>query len=629
MRNRGFQRRSLFAQPRPSQVKRRKSSWLARIAGFLFRSFKRVCMLIGAMMLVSILAGMIMVSRIGGEVKEQSLPGKMVLYLTMEESYPDYQTASSYDFSSKPNFRHLIDAIDRAQVDARVKGLVMAPYNGSMTMAQMQEFRAAIKRFRSTGKPTWFYKESMDGGMGGYYIAAAFDQIWIQPVGSLNIPGLRAEMPYARTLLDKIGVEPQMFARKEYKDVFGNFTNKEMTKETRESISSLLGDVSSQMVADLADDRKLSPERINALVDMGVLTDQEALQEKLIDRIDYFDVLKKEIRLKAVGTEDAKAMKFVGMNRYIADIQKRYIDPPATSGKPQIVLVYAVGTIMPDDGKTSSVAANASLYGGDIASAEDLAKVIETSAREDDVKAIVLRIDSPGGSPTASETIRRALVYAKEKGKKVVVSMGGTAASGGYWIATPADHIFAMPATITGSIGVAGGKFVLSDLWDKLGVNWDEVEWGKNAGLSSPNQKYSDAGRERMNKIMDMIYDGFIERVAEGRGMTKEQADKVARGRVWSGQSAMAAGLVDEMGGLNQALDHAAVLAGMKSRRDATVIELPQPKTPMELLIELLETQSTVRESLSLQAGLLEMFKPLAAQYRDVGMTAREEIIIK
>ena len=615
--------RPLFSSQRFRQQAPKKKSFLRRAGGFFWRNLKRVCMAIGAMFLISMLLSAYLAMRLGGDGGTPVMPDKMVVYLPIEGTYSDYSEASPYSFTTRPHFRHVIDAIDHAQIDHRVKGLLIVPNGGSLSLAQMQELRDAVKRFRASGKPTWFYAESMDEGLGSYYLASATEQIWLQPVGSLSIPGLRAEMPYARELLDKVGVEPQFFARKEYKDVFTSFSERSMPATSRESMTRLLEDVSGQMVSAIATDRKTEVSMIKQNINKGLLTDKEALSAGLVDRVDYFDVLKKEIRLKAVGTEDIKAMKFVRFSRYMDD---RLASSQKLPGeKAQIALVYAVGTIISDSNTSSS---HASMYGEGMASAEDIAKVIDESARYKHIKAIVLRIDSPGGSPTASETIRRSLIHAQAAGKKVVVSMGGTAASGGYWIAAPADHIFAMPATITGSIGVAGGKFVLDKLWDKVGVNWEDVHIGDNSSLLSSNEVYSPAERERMNTMMDSIYDAFISRVAEGRKLPVERVDQIARGRVWTGESALKVGLVDELGSLNDALDYAATLSGKKSRREAVIVELPKQKTTLELLSELLETQSRMGAGLSAQSSLTELLAPLVSEYHNAGYMTRRQIII-
>ncbi len=619
-----FKTRPLFSSSFGRKSKPPKKSLLRKAGGFFWRNLKRTCTAIGVIFLISMAVSVITASMLSDESVAPSMPDKMVLYLSLEGAFSDYSVPSPYSLSTRPNFRHIIDAIDHAQTDVRVKGLLIMPNGGALSLAQLQELRDAVKRFRATGKPTWFYAESMDEGLGSYYLASATDQIWMQPVGSLTIAGLRAEMPYARDLLDKIGVEPQFFARKEYKDVFSNFSERGMTANTRESVTKLLADVGGQMVSAIAADRKKTTDQIRAHVNHGLLTDQEALASGLIDRLDYADVLKKDIRMKAVGTEDLKAMKFVRLGRYIDDMQTD-LAQRLPGEKAQIALIYAVGTIVSDDGASSSTAS----YGEQMASAEDIVKVIDQSARDKHIKAIVLRIDSPGGSPTASETIRRSLVHAQQSGKKVIVSMGGVAASGGYWIAAPADRIFAMPATITGSIGVAGGKFVLSGLWDKVGVNWDDVHIGDNSSLHSSNEVYTEQGRARMNAMMDSIYEAFITRVAEGRKMPKVRVDQVARGRVWTGESALAIGLVDELGTLNTALDHAAVLSGMKSRRDAVIVELPKQKTTWELLAELLENQARLGEGLSAQAAMGQFLAPLLSQYGNAGYMTREPLTIQ
>jgi len=216
---------------------------------------------------------------------------------------------------------------------------------------------------------------------------------------------------------------------------------------------------------------------------------------------------------------------------------------------------------------------------------------IKHDVTDDDIKAVLLRVDSPGGSPSASETIRRGVLKVQEEGKKVVVSMGSVAASGGYWIAAPADAIYASPATLTGSIGVVMGKVSLGALWDKLGVNWDSIRYGENAGMFSINEPLDAQGRARMNALIDQTYDQFLTRVAEGRGITKEEARRVAKGRAWTGAQAKERGLVDALGGQADALDYIARELGHDNRTDLELVTLPRPKRPLEQLIELMETQ--------------------------------------
>ncbi len=623
-RHSAFRARPLFSAVKSRSKPKPRPSWARRAGGFVWRNIKRLCLFIGAMFLISMVSSALLGVMLSED--QPTLPNKMVIYLPIEGQFSDYARASPYSFGpERPNFRHYIDAIDHAQSDDRVKGMVIESRGGDLTLAQLQELRAAVKRFRASGKQTWFYAESMDEGLRSYYIASATGEIWLQPVGAVSIPGLRAETPYARELLDKLGVEPQFFARKEFKDVFSSFAERQMPETSRLSITHMLKDISGQLITAMAEDRGLSEAAMRAHIDQGMFTDQEALRAKLVDRLDYLDVLRKEIRMKVAGTEDLKAMNFVRLSRYIQDVNGMLADK-FLGQKAQVALVYAVGTIVSDDDMVQS---QASMMSGEMASAEEIAKVIEESVRDKHIQTIVLRIDSPGGSPTASETIRRALVTAQEKGKHVIVSMGGTAASGGYWIAAPADRIFALPGTITGSIGVAGGKFVLAELWKKLGVNWEDVHIGDNSSIISSNEPYSEAGRARMNAIMDNIYEAFITRVAAGRKMPPEKVDAVARGRVWTGESALKVGLVDELGGLNEALDYAATTVGRKSRRDVVIVELPKQKTSFELLAELLENQAQVGAGLSAQAGIMQMLSPLLSEYHNAQFMARESLRVE
>ncbi len=252
-----------------------------------------------------------------------------------------------------------------------------------------------------------------------------------------------------------------------------------------------------------------------------------------------------------------------------------------------------------------------------MAAASDIAPAIFDAADDDTVGAIVLRIDSPGGSPVASESILRAIEKAKEKGKLVIVSMSTAAASGGYWVAAYADRIFTMPMTMTGSIGVLGGKVAVQGLSDKAGVTWDRSQrWGENAGIWSTVTPFSESEAERMNAMLDSVYAQFIARVAKGRGMDKAEVEKIAKGRVWSGKRAVELGLADELGGLDAALDFAAKAQGLESRKDLNITVTPKPPTPLEHLMELLGTQAALGPALEGLRHVMEKVEPLSAQLR-------------
>jgi len=599
-----LRKRSLFTAPAKKVVlpKQRTS-----LLGVLGRALKRSCIMIGALVLFSVFLGMFSAAMIG----TPRLPEKFVLHFPIDSELIEHGNQTGYGFGPRPmTIRQVAGAIDRAAEDRRVTGIVAELRGGGYNLAHIDELRRAIANFRAAGKYAHIYATSYGdtgGGIGTYYLAAAFSDIWLQPMGLVSIPGLRAEIPFLRGTLDKIGVTPQFFARKEYKSVFESLMAQEMSDETREMTTALVEDIAQTLSTGISADRGMTPQALRAAVDRALLLDHEAQAAGLVDHVEFFDVLEQQLGVAINGAAQGEQIEAVKMARYVRATQRRGEQPrPPGKAAPKVALVYVVGTIMSGSGDS-----------GSLSDAESISANILEAADDEDVKAIVVRIESPGGSPTASETIRRALVRAQERGKIVVVSMAATTASGGYWVAAPADYIFAAPATVTGSIGVAGGKFVLDDIWDKIGVNWETVDWGANSSFWSLNTLYTAPQRERMNALLDYIYDGFVARVAEGRGMSIEAVDQIARGRVWTGRQAQQFGLVDELGGLDSALDYTAILLGATDRQALNIMQMPEPKTPLELLVDLMEMQVAIGRFADLQMRMLESFAPLLSRFEN------------
>jgi len=571
-------------------------------------------MTFGAIFLLGIIMGAVL-SAGAGSGAPRPLPDKFALYLPLDGGFPEHEDVAVPYGLGPPvmTLRHVIDAIDLAAGDKRVAGLVADLKGLEMSVAQMQELRAAVLRFRASGKPAHIYAPSygeMGHGLGAYYLASAFDEIWMQPMGEVSVAGISVEMPFFRGALEKIGVEPQFFARKEYKNVFESASARKMSPQSRQMMEGLVGDIAGDLVSGIAQGRGMGEDGIRALIDRGFFMDKAAAEAGLVDHIDDFETLQANVSQAVTGKPDGE------FDDVFADIEE-YVHAAAHKAasaggkKHRIALIYLVGTIVQSG------------YGDGMVPGDDIAADIVDAADDKDIKSIVLRIDSPGGSPVASETIRRAILRAKAKGKKVIVSMGGAAASGGYWVAAPADRIFAMPGTLTGSIGVAGGKVSLAGLWDKAGVNWESVDYGANANMFSFNAPFDKSGTAVMNDMMDTIYDGFIARVAEGRGLTKEKTDRIARGHVWTGKQAVANGLVDELGGLDAALDYAAKELGGKNRRDLRVVILPRPVSLFEKIADLLgKTVHMGRGigalaqhyNIALQADALAVWQPLTVR---------------
>jgi protease IV len=599
-RNSWLRNRSLFIRP-PAPPPPKKPI----VRYVLWNAFKRMLMAFGAMFLFSVIATSYMLGSLLDQQEGPPVyPSQFVLHLPIEGDLPEYHTVINPLSNDELTFSDVIDLIDAARDDKRVKGLMVEMRGSISNLANLQELRDAVKRFRASGRPAYIYASSYGGpgeGMGAYYLASAFDEIWLQKVGVVGIAGMRAEMPFAREALDKIGVEPAIFARKEYKTLFESATNRKMSDASREMMTGLLDDLGGQMVTAIAADRGMSEEALRKLIDRGLFTDKEAMDEHLVTSLGNVLDLKGKISMALTGKPEERL--FLKLTQY---------QPPRHqgnngNGEGAAALIYLTGEI------SSAREMGPPRLGQDHMSAEDIADTIMTAAWNDDVKTIVMRIDSPGGSPVASEIIRENLIRAQEKGKKVIVSMGGTCASGGYWIASAADYIFAAPGTLTGSIGVAGGKVVLQELWDKIGINWDSVQFGKNAGMFSFNTPFSESGTAAMNTMMDDVYNDFTQRVAEGRHMTPEQVETIARGRIWSGRQGKERGLVDELGGLGEALNYAAVQLGYADRFGMPLHILPQPKSPITMLRNLMQTQAAIREDLKVLqdvGALTETLRP-------------------
>ena len=527
------------------------------------------------------------------------LPDNILLTYTFRSALAETIDKPAFDqplFRPPTTFHEIVHALAASANDKRVKGFIARIDGPDYSLAQYQEMRDAIAAFRKSGKYAYVFSDNFGGftsGTGEYYLASAFEKIWLQPVGMVAVTGVATEVPFLRGLLDKVGVKADLTHIGRYKSAPDSLTETGMTAMQRESLQSLTGDLFAQIVADVSAARGFGPAEFRDLIDRAPLTDGEALAEKMVDHIGYADVLTEEGKTKAgdgVELVDLRRYAFQaatenlqsGMAGFVTNYIHKARAPSEMRGKTKIAVVFGSGTIM---GGAASGQAGFGGAGEPVMQSGKISAAIRSAIKDEQVAAIVFRIDSPGGEPSAAELIRRAVVEAREKGKPVVVSMGGMAASGGYWIAAPADKIVAEPATITGSIGIFGGKMVLEDLWQKLGVRWDGVSFGKNATMWSSNSSFTPAMRAQLEHVLDGIYAGFRARVAEGRKMTPEQVMAVAEGRVFTGRQAKENGLVDELGGLDRAIDLAKQLAGIDPAADVPVERFPPQRSPIEMLL--------------------------------------------
>ena len=474
-----------------------------------------------------------------------------------------------------------IDALDRAAGDDRVKAVAVRIGRGALAMGHAQELRDALEDFRDSGKIAWAFAETLSGGgMGGGtlqgYLASAFDRVWLQPSGDVDLSGFLLESPYLADALQEIGVEPRLDQRREYKGIKDRFTAMRMPEPQRENQRRLLESWMDQVVAGIAEGRGLEPSQVRRLVDAGAFSAERALEAGLVDKLGYQDHMRRALR-EEIGAEADDREAMVDLLAYGAQMMRER-DLPADA--PQIAVITGQGAVTLGDSQGGR------LFGDVQMGSDTVAPALLEAARDDKIQAIVLRVDSPGGSYVASDTIWHAVRRARELGTPVVVSMGNIAASGGYFVAAPADRIYAQPGTITGSIGVGSGKFVTTGLWDKLEIAFDGVQVGRNADFWSANHDFTEAQWAKLQQFLDQTYADFKQKVGGGRDLSPEQVEAAAQGKIWSGADAKARGLVDELGGLQAAIAGAKELAEIPEDQQVRVVDRPERPDPLRRLIE-------------------------------------------
>jgi protease-4 len=501
------------------------------------------------------------------------LPPKMALVLNLDRGVSEAKTSGAFTLNRVTPYplRQIVESLDRASRDPRVTAVVGRFDSPPLGMAQAQELRDAVLAFRRSGKRVLAYSSGLGGGGNGsmaYYVASAFHEIWLQPSGDIGLTGFMAESPFFKGTLDLLDVKPQFAGRYEYKNAIDIYTHDKFSKEGRESMQLLIDSWSKQAIDGIALARGLPPADVKALIDRAPLMADEALSAKLVDKLAYWDETEKDLT--------ADDSKLVDLSDYAARAT-----PEPTAVK--VALIGGVGEVTDADG-------NDSPFGGtSVMSSLRLERAFKDAIANPDIKAILFRIDSPGGAYGAADDIWHTVNEARAAGKPVVVSMGNVAASGGYFGAMAADKIVAEPGTITGSIGVFGGKLAMQDLWKKAGVTWDEVHQGKNAGMWSGNSTFSPSQWDRLNASLDHVYLDFTTKAEKARNITPEAMDKLARGRIWPGEDAKRLGLVDELGGYPQALVLIRQLAKLPTQMPIQLVPFPREKKPIEYLMELAE----------------------------------------
>jgi protease IV len=528
---------------------------------------------IGVLAVLFVIAAVVMIVRF--KPGTPPLPDKIILSLDLTQGLADGPGGDRWlklIVGGKPSLRDFLDAIEAAGADPRVKGILARVGDDELGLAEVQQVRDAITAFRAKGKFALAYADSFGefgGGTRPYYLATAFDRIWLQPMGSVGLTGLYADATFFKGTLDLIGIAPEFDHRGRYKTAANILTETKMTPPDREEVEDLLSSIGGQVVDGIATSRKLPQDAVRALIDRGPLLADEALQAKLVDRLGYRDGI-----IAVVHRRAGSDAELVGLSTYL-DGAKR----PHRQGQ-RIALIYGSGLIVRGGGSAGP------LSGSDEMAADEVGRAFRAAVRDPEVRAILFRIDSPGGSVVASETIWQDVVFARERGKPVIVSMGNVAGSGGYYVAAPADKIVAEPATLTGSIGVLAGKLVVSDLFKKIGISTDSAQFGANAAMSSATSPFSPVARSRLEAFLDATYQGFKDHVASGRHLTADAVEAVAKGRVWSGEEAKAHGLVDALGGYEVALRLAKQAAGISPDAPIQLTVFPRREGPAAILYD-------------------------------------------
>lgn len=498
-------------------------------------------------------------------------PSNSVLELDLREGLTDQQPTNPFAAfgGSGLSVIHIVDTLAQAEKDASVKVLLVRAPEGGMTPAAADEVRQAIHRFRASGKTVIAHSQGfmpIGAVVSSYMVAASADQLWMQNTASFQATGLSSDSLFLGRAFEKYGVKPEFEQRYEYKNAVNEYTQSDYTAPHREAMTAWMTSIYDGALANTARDRKSTPEALKATIEAGPYSAEQALSLKLVDKIGQVE--EAEAAAKAKAGKDAKIIKF---GDYASMQGARN-----GSGKSAIAIVGGEGAIMTGRGQGASPFGS----GSDIRS-DDTAKAIYDAIEDKSVKAIVFRVSSPGGSPEASEQILAAVRAAKAAGKPVVVSMGAYAASGGYWVSSEADWIVAQPSTLTGSIGVFGGKFVLADALGRFGVDMRGLKVGGDyADAFSPVQGFDQAQRAAFAASMDRVYEDFVARVSTGRKLPVERVREIAKGRVWTGAQAKGLGLVDELGGLNEAVIKARKLANIPTSESVRFKRFPTPQSP-------------------------------------------------
>lgn len=501
-------------------------------------------------------------------------PDTIVLTLDLNAGYPDQAPASGFAaLSGTPGFIDLLIKLKNAESDDSVKGLYIRGADYGFGTTRAEELREALKSFQASGKFVIAHSQGMFGASGpsAFHSISAADEIWMQPGTDLMVTGVTFETEFMKGLFEKIDLQPQIYPFYEYKNAPNSYNETGYTEPHREAMEALASSIWSTALDEIAEDRGTSAGQLRTVLESGPKPAEEALELKLIDKLGWPEDAQEAAKERA-GDEDAE---MIDLAYYVAPTKHN-------SKAPLIAVVGGEGPIVTGGSAGGSPFADPPAFASDV-----VARAILDAAEDEDVKAIVFRVESPGGSPTASDQIWRAVERAKEAGKPVVVSMGSMAASGGYYVSAGADTILANRATLTGSIGIFGGKLALDGTFNKVGITFDTVSVGGDFASAWGTSAFTESQEAEVKASLKRGYDRFLSHVGEGRSMTYDQVHEVARGRVWTGVAAKDAGLVDEIGTFMDAIEKAKELAGIEPDEKARLNFYPYRKTGFEALEDL------------------------------------------
>ncbi|MGE0636834.1 MAG: signal peptide peptidase SppA [Bacteroidia bacterium] len=562
---------------------------------FMFASMLGVFLafFLGIIVLVGMIAALVSSA---DSKKEAKVEPNSVLYINFEAQINDRSSNNpfeNFDFGSMSGkqgigLNDILENIEKAKTDDNIKGIYIDLQSVPAGIATIEEIRNKLIEFKESKKFIVAYSEVYT--QGAYYLASVADEVWLNPEGLIEFKGLGAQVMFFKGLLEKMEVEPQVIRYGKFKSAIEPFILDKMSEANREQTMKYMGSIWNNIVKGIAESRGLTPAQLNLIADSALVQNaKDAVEQKLADKLYYKDQVLDDLKDRC-GLEDAKKLKLVSMVKY-TDAPKAKKKDDKGLAKDKVAVIYASGSIEGGEGDDQTIGS------------DRISKAIRKARLDENVKAIVLRVNSPGGSALASDVIWREVVLAKAV-KPVVASMGDVAASGGYYISCAADTIVAQPNTITGSIGVFGLLMNLKSLMNnKLGITVDTVKTNHYADLGSAFRPLTQAERDIIQNSVNEIYGSFIGKVAEGRGMKVADVDSIGQGRVWSGYDAKGLGLVDVLGGMEDAIEIAAKMAKLDNYR---VAEYPEQKEPFKAFMEELSGQG---EDVMLKKSLGENYR--------------------